>query len=297
MAFHANDIARLKAGIPDSFQPRDASGALSQRFRDLQTFNMGLAFVSGADDPETANPGFLLPGALLRAREARTEQKRKDEREKSDRFSMAQAKAALDRRIAALDAELAAIDRRLEEIRLRRAEIADKLDAMHDIEERRRSGKKFDGRDAADRRLLQAAGMSEEEANGDDYAAIIARRRADLSGEDDMLQTEWNAKMKRRGEVVIERAGAVAARGEIESASTEEARIMAERRAATVLGAQQLGEAASMTDYKDAKIVAADAVAGNERQDLRADSKAFNREAATDVSAVIRTDNASFSPG
>ncbi|MEJ7926702.1 hypothetical protein WG908_08040 [Sphingobium sp. AN641] len=64
---------------------------------------------------------------------------------------------------------------------------------------------------------------------------------------------------------------------------------MAERRAVTVLGAQQLGEAAYQTQSAEAKRIAADAVAANEAEVLRADSQKYNRLASAGDRAAIET--------
>ena len=297
MAFAADDIARLRASIPEAFRARDASGALTQRFRDLETFNRSLAYVSNPDAGES-HPGFRLSGGLARVRDARAEQRRKDEREKIDRFSLAQAKAALDQRIAELDAELAAIDKSIHELRDRQAAIGQQLEAMDEIARLKREGK-FDPRNnAAHARMAQAAGLSPDEAESEDLLSLIARRRHDLTDENDDIDERIAGLVKRRGEVVIERDGALAARTELEGATTEEARILATRRADTVLGKRQLATAANASADHSAKVAAADAVGNAETPDRRAASVALNRDAVEgDRAAVFKSDGADFELG
>jgi|GEM_PF-3139287 len=311
MAHDEADIGRLKAAVPDIYRPRDAAGMLSNRFDfsvDLRSkstalqgsdadpvglanrlatasarelHNLSVGFVAGNGDRSGA--GFLLTGAQVSAQIAQrteTQQRGRDD----ERFALNQAdtalKAALDARLKALDAELGAIDTRLEEIRLRRIEITDSLDAMDDIEQLARDGK-LDKNNEAHRRLAQKAGIDPDKLNAADIARIIAQRRGELDAEDGALDTEWNRKMKRRGQIVIERKGVADARGELENANTDEARLLAERRARSVLGAQELGEAASETRNQTAKVIAADAVG------ISAKSESQNRNAALDTDTFL----------
>lgn len=305
MAFDAKDIGRLRAAVPPAYQPpHHAAGALTIHFSSADSLresapmhgseiaerernNLGLAFI-GRGITQSA-PSFLLSGAqAVRTIQINETEKRK--RGDDIRFALDQAKAALVARLAELDAELAAIDKRLEEIRQRRIVIADQLEALDDIEQIRRSGKKLDARNPAHRRLLEAAGISEYDANGDGYALVISQRRHALGNEDEALGTEHNSLLKYRGVVAYERQGVVGALDEIENADTEEARILAERRATITLGAQQLGEAAYQTDSDRAKLTAADAVAANEQSPSRADSQTFARSATTKDDSLVASE-------
>lgn len=296
MALDASEIERLRAAIPDTHKPpNNTGGLLSHRFEaqvdpahetsvardsELEQHNLGMAFLAdAAANPDTANPNFRLTGGLAAIRALDTEKRQHEERELWE-FALDQYRAALDRRLAALDAELAAIDERLEEIRLRREAIGDEMEAIDELTRLKRSGK-FDPNNPAHVRLAQTAGLPPDEVARMNAADLILRRQA-LDRENADLEEEWNERMKRRGEVVNEREAVVEARAEIEHADTAEARIMAERRAATVLGVQQLGEAAYQTHGTDAKRIAADAVAGKEADAVREESQAYNRRATMD---------------
>ena len=302
MARDDADIDRAKSGVPEIHRPRHAAGALTNHFSSVDSlrestplqgseiaererFNLGMGFI-GRDSSETA-PGFILSGAIAAARAVQitATEKRKNE---DERFALGQMKQALEQRLAELDREIAAIDKRLEDIRQRRIVIADQMEALDDVERLRRSGK-LDPNNPAHARLLRVAGISESEARGGDLATIIALRRQILGNEDDALGNEHNSLLKYRGVVAYERQGVVGALGEIENADTDEARILAERRAKTVLGSQQLGEAATQTTDCQARIVAADAVG------VAQESERFNRNAvAGNRSEIVGTATPGF---
>lgn len=314
MARDDAETGRPKAAIPDNFQPAPGTGSrLSNHFLSVDSLrestplqgseidrtaqerdrhNRGAAFVAG--DSDQAAPGFLLTGAQATARKSHMtviEQRKRDD----ERFASDQMKAALDARLAALDAELLALDTRIGEIEQRRIAIGDNLEALDELVQIERSGQKIDPNNPEHARLLRKAGIDPDKADKATLAEIIARRRRELGLEDEALDAEWNAKMKRRGQVATEREAVAGARDEIERANTDEARILAERRAATMLGAQQIGEAASQTESRSAKIIAADAVAANERPDLRADSETYNRRAAlADRNSVVDASGKDF---
>jgi hypothetical protein len=256
-----------------------------------ERFNLGIAFI-GRDSSESA-PSFILSGAVAAARKVQITETEK-RRHEDERLALDQMTKALAARLAELDAEIAAIDKRLEEIRQRRIVIADQMEALDEVERLRKSGK-LDSNNPAHARLLRAAGISDAEARGGGLATIIAQRRQALGNEDETLGNEQTGLLKRRDVVARERVAVVAAQNEIESADTDEARILAERRARTTLGAQQLGEAATQSTDNQARIIAADAVAANERPDQRADSAALNRNAiAGNDGAVANTGAVSF---
>ncbi|MEQ6335443.1 hypothetical protein [Sphingobium sp. MK2] len=296
MAFDASEIERLRAAVPDLHRPpRNAGGLLSHRFEahvdpvhetgaardsELERHNLGMAFLADvATNPDTANPNFRLAGGLAAVRAIDVEKRQREEQDAWE-FALDQYRADLDRKLAALDAELAAIDKRLEEIRQRQEAIGEQMEALDELTRLKRSGK-FDPNNPAHLRLARNAGLSPDEIARMDAADLTLRRQA-LDRENGNLEEEWNERMKRRGEIVKEREAVVEARAEIEHADTAEARILAERRAATVLGAQQLGEAAYQTHSTQAKQIAAEAVAGNETETVREDSQAYNRRATMD---------------
>ena len=299
MGFDPADIARIKAAVPNDYRPpHDAGGQLSSAFfsvdslrestalqgNEVERHQLGMGFLANADD-EAANPNFLLTGAQARVRAERIERQQRKEQDEQRQF-LADLHEALDRRLAALNAELEAIDQRLEEIRLRREQIGETLEAIDEIARLKRMGK-YDPNNPAHARLARQAGLSSDEVSRMDMAEL-AKRRADLSREDGDLDTEWNSRMKRRAVVVAERDDVIEAKKDIENADTEEARIKAERRAVSVLGAQQLGEAAYQTDMQRAKIVAADAVASAELAPAKADSAAYTRAAATGTGETVK---------
>lgn len=303
MALDASEIERLRAAVPDMHRPpRDAGGLLSHRFgvevdpaydvhsasaSELERHNLGLAFLAdAAANPDTANPNFRLTGGLAAVRAVEMAKEEHEKREDWE-FALDRAREALDRRLAALDAELAAIDQRLEEIRQRREAIGEEMEALDELTRLKRSGK-FDPNNPAHMRLARTAGLSPEEIARMDADDLLRRRQA-LDRENGDLEEEWNERMKRRREIEKEREQVVEARAEIEHADTGEARILAERRAVTVLGAQQLGEAAYQTQSAEAKRIAADAVAANEAEVLRADSQKYNRLASAGDRAAIET--------
>lgn len=307
MAFDASEIERLRAAVPDLHRPpRNAGGLWSHRFEaqvdpahetgaardsELERHNLGMAFLADvAANPDTANPNFRLTGGLASIRTIEAEKRQREEHDAWE-FALDQYRAELDRKLAALDAELAAIDKRLEEIRQRQEAIGEQMEALDELTRLKRSGK-FDPNNPAHLRLARNAGLSPDEIARMDAADLTLRRRA-LDRENGDLEEEWNERMKRRGEVVQEREAVVEARAEIEHADTGEARILAERRAVTVLGAQQLGEAAYQTQNAEAKRIAADAVASNEREAIREDSQAYNRRATT-ASAKLMDQRSDF---
>ena len=299
MGFDPADIERIKAAVPADHRPSPhAGGQLSSAFfqvdslrestalqgSEFERHQLGMAFLDNGDD-EAANPNFLLTGAQAKVRAERIERQHRKERDEQRQF-LADLHDVLDRRLAALNAELEAIDRRLEEIRQRREQIGETLEAMDEIARLKRTGK-YDPTNPAHARLAEQAGLSSEDILRMDIAEL-AKRRADLSREDSDLDTEWNSRMKRRGEVVAERDDVAQAKKDIENADTEEARIKAERRAVSVLGAQQLGEAAYQTDMRHAKIIAADAVASTEAAPVKADSVVYTRAAVTGAGDSIK---------
>ena len=295
MALSARDIA-AKAAVPLQFQPSvDRAGALSRGFAaaglsDHDRYNLGVGFLGAlADGIDSASPSFILPGPLAAIRERQIAHRIAEQR-KDERFALDQMKAALDARIAELDRQLAEIDAALERIRLRRIEIGLSLEAIDEIDRLRRSGKKLDPNNAAHRRLLERSGLTAEQANGDDYRAQIAQRRRDLDVEDTTLETDSNRLLKRRGAVVAARGEALEAKGEIERSDTDEARLLAERRAATVLGARELGDAAYLSEDRGAKLLAAEAVATS------AKSEAYARANVLDDPAVLRSSAKAFTP-
>lgn len=294
-----------RAAVPANFQPpSNAAGALTSQFdlsadgglsmiarrnarEELTLANLSHAFLERNTSEAVTAPGFLLSGAQA-VNTTQIMQTEKRKRDDGIRFALDQAKAALLARLAKLDAEIAAIDKRLEEIRQRRIVIADQMEALDEIERIRRSGKKLDPNNPAHRRLLEAGGITEAQANSENYALVIRQTRSRLSNEDESFGTEHNSLLKHRGVVAYERQGVVGALGEIENADTDEARIFAERRATTTLGAQQLGEAATQTTSVQARMVAADAVGAS------ADSEAYNRVAVVDVSQTRNATDQSF---
>ena len=311
MAFSSADIETIKAAVPERFRPDPVQGRLlinsfgavaelrsatliyegetsdssdplvSDRARDMA----GMAL---ADDPD-ATAAFVLTGAQL-ARRAEAERERAEERRKED-TAFAEIRAALDARLAALDAELAEIDKRLDEIRERRDELAERMDALDDLDTLIKSGK-LDPNNPAHAALLRRAGIDPAKTRREDIGDAVTQRRREVAGEDDALDSEWNARMKRRGEVVRDREKVQAARDEIEHADTPEAMERAERRARTVLGSQQLGEAAYQTDSQRAKAIAANAVG------VSAKSEDYNRQAAQeDDSKIANASGAAFKLG
>lgn len=330
MAYGADDIERLKAAVPPQYRPSpEAGGQLPEIFRqnnaamgtlrvpttlkgrpgdilenhpspenpfgDLPRHQMGLAFMTGNSDPEAA-PGFMLTGAQMAMRTAALIEGEQRKRSEESRFIMDQLRRQLDQRLAELDAELARIDERLDAIGQRRADIGESLEALDELETLQASGQ-LDPDNPAHAQLLRRAGITPEDARRKDAGDIIARRRGNLGREDDDLEREWNGKMKRRGEIIEERQSVIEARAEIENADTPEAVERAESRARSVLGAQQLGEAALQTQSHQAKVIAADAVARNENEEVRADSQNFDyRAISKDSAAVFQTDNTTFNP-
>ncbi len=309
MALDAKDIDRLRESVPPAHRPpSDAGGLLSEHFstsdapvggvdrtaraQDRERFNLGLAALDGLEDGRA--PGFLLPGPLVAIRNAREDQRKREDDRSAERRALDQLLDAIEARLAALDAELLAIDKRLAEIVGRRAEIGESLESLDEIDRLRRSGK-FDPKNPQHARLLKQAGISEQDANGD-LAAAIARQRSSLDREDGALGVEWNDKLKRRDEIIVERVGAVAARAEIENANSAEARIWAAQRASTTIGAQQLGEAAFWSKSKDAKLVAADAVVAQEAEPARAESESITRDSVIDKSALFSSNANAFKP-
>lgn len=322
MALGPEDIEKLKAAVPPRYQPLPETGgnlaalfhernfdmgtlrvptthmgrpgdilenhpSPENPFGDLPRHQMGLAFMTGSSDPEAA-PGFMLTGAQMAMRTAALIEGEQRKRSEESRFIMDQLRRQLDQRLAELDSELARIDERLDVIGQRREEIGESLEALDELERLQASGQ-LDPENPAHAQLLRRAGITPEEARGKNAGDIIARRRGRLGREDDDLEREWNDKMKRRGEIVEERKAVIEARAEIENADTPEAMERAESRARTVLGAQQLGEAALQSESHQAKVIAADAVG------VSATSEGYNRQAVTgERAAVLKADLASF---
>ena len=307
MAFTDAEIAELKSLVPQQHRPRaEHSDLLSNRFYSAADVLASAARVNPgggnpltddnaremaglifADDPE-ASASFILTGAQASKQaygESHEEKQRRKDRETYDLI-----RNALDQRLAELDVELAEIDARLGVINDLRSQIADKLDAIDDLERLVANGT-LDPNNPAHAALLRRAGYSTEDTEQDDFAERLRHDRADLAHKDGALETEWNRKMKRRGEVVAERREVEAARAEIESADTPQAMENAERRAQTLLGSQQLGEAAYQTESQKAKQIAADAVG------VSAKSEDYNREAAAlNEAKVIESDLDAFDP-
>lgn len=307
MAFDADDIRQLKAAIPDHLTPphglrgklsddfssvgsRSESTALQGSLSALDRFNLGQACL---DQPDASGPSFQLTGAQAMARQTRQQQHDSHEAEEERSF-VKRVLAALDARLAALDAQLTQIDDRLEAIRKRRVEIGDTLEAMDKIERLKKSGR-FDPDNKEHAALLRQAGLSADEVMGDDFAAVLARRRKALGDEDADLETDWNAKMKRRSAILAERDAVIDAKHDIETADSEEARLLAERRAQTLLGKQQLGTAAYDSARADARKVAADAIGSSEADAVQSNSVALNQQAvAKDAQAIVAADGADF---
>lgn len=308
MALTITDIAALKSTVPERFRPDPASiRPLIQSFGAVAELRSATLMYEGgashnahefltSDDPlvsdraremagmalagdADATAAFVFTGAQM-ARRMEAENQREDERRR-DELVYDQIRAALDARLAELDAELARIDARLGEIRERRDELAERMEALDDLDTLAKSGK-LDPDNPAHAALLRRAGIDPRTPR-ESIADVIAQQRRDTAREDEALEREWNERMKRRDEVIREREDVRAARREIESANTPEAMEQAQRRARTVLGAQQLGEAAYQTDNQRAKTIAADAVAANERSDRTASSTASNRRAASET--------------
>lgn len=300
MAFDAKDIERLKAAIPDHHQPQaDAAGSLASVFSsvdprsgstalqgsgltELDRYNYGSAYV---DNPDQGSPSFLLNGSQLTARQAK-QQAQHNREQAEERSFVDRVLAALDARLAALDARLFEIDNRLEAIRLRREAIGTEMEALDELEALKRSGK-LDPNNPHHAELLRAAGITADEAMGDDFAATVTRRRQALNDEDDALEGETNARLLERGEVQALRNEAWAAKQDIENADSEEARVRAERRASSLLGVHELAGAAYETQDKQARNIAANAVGKNEVVAVRRDSLAYNNAAAASDSDAI----------
>lgn len=305
---------RLKSAIPDMYRPpRNAGGLLTSYFSssvdllrkstalqgseiaDRDRFNLGMGFLNKGDANPEATPSFILPGALAAARKLQIA-RHEEERHRDVRVALEQYRAALADRLAALNAELEALNREIDEIETRRTEIGASLEALDEIERLKRSGK-LDPSNPAHAALLRTAGITPEEAKRDDLLDVIQRHRRDLDREDGTLETLWNAKVKRRDQVALERLDVIGAQQEIENADTDEARLLAERRAATVLGAQQLGEAALQTDSNRAKVIAADAVTDAEGSERRAVSANLNHNSVeANKRVVMASDTKEFAP-
>jgi hypothetical protein len=291
MPFGARDIEALKASVPDRFRRVDDAGALSRKFdvdsrrestalqgsQNLARFDLGQLAATADPDTPTA---FILSGAQQSVRNARREQVRHDKDRDANELGFDIFMWALEKRLADLQAELIAIDTRLEEIRLRRLEIGDELEALDELDQLAATGK-LDPSNPAHAALLKRAGIPVEDAKRNDITALILGRRKALGIEDTALAGEWNNLMNRRGVVVEEIDDVKAARADIENADTDEARILAERRASTVLGAQQLTEAAASVDDVSAKLLAAEAIG------VSAKSEDFNRSIVANSSDFV----------
>ncbi|QIG79455.1 coiled-coil domain-containing protein [Stakelama tenebrarum] len=301
MALSQSDIEELKAAVPPHMRPAAGAGALLPASFGLASAhdydngppeqqNTVPAFVGPLSGPDTQKlivetvrqfdagqidtTSLIIPANLGKLRA--TAEKRKRDQRSADLLLL----DLLDRRLAELDAELAAIDGRLSEITRRRNEIGESMEALDELARLQARGE-VDPNNRVHAALLRKAGISPDEAQGDGLSAAIVRRRHQLGGEDDALAAEWNEKMKRRGEVMRERQDVITARAEIENADTDEARIAAETRATTLIGAQQLGEAAYQSDNESAREIAADAVAATEEEARRVESQQLNRDTAT----------------
>ncbi len=308
MARDEVDIAELKSRIPVQFQPSsDMSGSLSLNFQS-QGAMLAPYTLQGSENPSAseadpfaddharemqgrifaadpdASPSFMLTGAQasMRASSEGTEQK------KRERDTRRQLLDALNRRLAELNADLLRIDTRLEEIRLRKNAIGEELEALDDIEKLTASGK-LDPSNRKHAELLRKAGIDPAKVDKNNISDLITQCRRAMNGEDEALDGEATELLKQRKVVELERAEVQAARNDIESANTPEAMEKAEARARTVLGSQQLGEAAYQTESDRAKEIAADAVANNERAELQANSAAFNRSSTLRNEAAIIT--------
>ncbi len=306
MARDEADIAELKSRIPVQFQPPSSmSGSLSLNFQS-QGAMLAPYTLQGSENPSVseadpftddharemqgrifaadpdASPSFMLTGAQasMRASSDGTEQK------KRERDTRRQLLDALNRRLAELNADLLRIDTRLEEIRLRKNAIGEELEALDDIEKLAASGQ-LDPRNPKHAELLRKAGIDPAKVDQHNISDLITQRRRAMNGEDEALDGEATELLKQRKIVELERAEVEAARNDIESANTPEALERAEARARTILGSQQLGEAAYQTESDRANEIAADAVANNERAELQAGSEDYNRLAATEDSGAI----------
>ncbi len=263
MALSQADIETIKSAVPEQLRPgADHARLLSSSFCDAADTHVSAAPASGgadfltddrkrelagqmfANNPEAAT-GFMLTGAQI-AQQQRDERERQAKRS-GDQFVQNEIEAALTRRLAELDAEIARIDKRLGEITLRRGKIADKLDAIDDINTLLASGQ-LDPNNPAHAALLRRAGYDTDDAKRDDFAYRVRKDRGDLSREDSALDGEAGELLKRRGDAVREKGDVNQALANLDAADTEETRIVAERHAQSLLAKQDLDETPESDD-------------------------------------------------
>ncbi len=255
MALSQADIEVIKSAVPPQFRPgADHARLLGNSFSDATDTNVSVAPASGganfltddrtrelagqmfANNPEAAT-GFMLTGAQI-TQQQRDERQRQAKRS-SDQFVQNEIEAALHRRLAELDAEIARIDKRLGEITLRRGKIADKLDAIDDINTLLASGQ-LDPSNPVHAALLRRAGYDADDTKREDFADRVKKDRGDLTREDTALEGETGGLLKRRKEADDQRSELRTARTDVANADSEEAKLSALQRAEAVLGKQTI---------------------------------------------------------
>ena len=146
MARDDADIDRLKAEIPDRYQPpRDAGGMLTNQFSSVDSLrestplqgsgpserdlhNLGLRFVAAsADNPNQTSPGFLLSGALASALQIQIAKTERGKHDDEQRFVLAQLISQIEarnrqieeniKRLAILDRQETALQEQLARLR------------------------------------------------------------------------------------------------------------------------------------------------------------------------------------
>ncbi|MEJ7925999.1 hypothetical protein WG908_04415 [Sphingobium sp. AN641] len=306
MAFDATEIQRLKAAIPIDYRPRpQAAGQLTNDFlavdllrkstalegTERDRHNLGMAYLN-SPDADAAGPTFLLTGAQAVARNAQVIQSERAEHDITD-FAFDQMRENLRRHIERLNAMLVDIDAAMKKIHTRRDEIGQELEALDELTRLKRSGK-FDLNNPAHAQLARSAGLSPEELDRMSVHDLRMRRR-DLDREDGQLEDQWNKWLKLRKGIVKERDAAVEIEAELAAADTAEVRILAERRASSLLGVQQIAEVAYIAEDRSVKIRAADAVASNEQAAVRTESQTYNRDAVLrNEGAILNKDSDDF---
>lgn len=276
------DIAeQLRNQIPEQFRASDEMrGALSADFRTNSTTYELHSQTLANMMPEGQTP-IMLSGSQQSIQKHQLAETNRKKRAREAQFMS--TLDMLNRRLEELDAMIAETNEELERVNERRLEIGNQLEALDDLDSLRRSGQ-LDVQNPAHQRIMKKAGI-DANASAADIAMLIQNQRIALGQEDEALEEEGNALIKRRDALETEREEVLVAKAEIENADTPEAIAAATERAQTVLGAQQLGHALALSDNQNAATVVAEVVSSSDTE------KAYVEDAATDSAQFFEGSN------
>ncbi len=246
--------------VPEYRADAESSGALTGNFTKNahELHSKALANVAESDSPAS----IILSGSQQAIQKYQLAETTRKKRQREAQFISTLDR--LNQRLEELDALIDEANEQLARINERRLKIGDQLEALDELDELNASGS-LDTQNLAHQRIMKKAGI-DPGASVADIAILISEQRAALGQEDDVLEEEGNALIKRRDELEAERNEVLIVKAEIENADTPEAIAAATERAQTVLGAQQLGQALSLSNSEDAATVVAEAVSSNDAE-------------------------------